>query len=124
MRQNFKKKTAPDGSFCSYKVRLVAQGYAQKFGDDYDETFSPVVRFEKVCAVLAPAAKHDLQIHHMEVGTAFLTGELTEEIFLILPEGLLSEGNENLVCKLNKSLYGLKQSPKCWNTALDGHLRQ
>ncbi|KAF2344435.1 Reverse transcriptase RNA-dependent DNA polymerase, partial [Trinorchestia longiramus] len=120
----FKKKTGPDGNVCSYKARLVAQGYAQKFGVDYDETFSPVVRFESVRAVLALAAKHNLQLHHMDVATAFLNGELSEEIYLTQPEGFVSEGNENLVCRLNKSLYELKQSPKCWNTALDGHLKQ
>ncbi|KAF2348136.1 Reverse transcriptase RNA-dependent DNA polymerase [Trinorchestia longiramus] len=120
----FKRKTGPDGNVCSYKVRLVAQGYAQKFGVVYDETFSPVVRFESVRAVLAPAAKPNLQLHHMDVATAFLNGELSGEIYLTQPEGFVSEGNENLVCRLNKFLYGLKQSPKCWNTALDGHLKQ
>ncbi|KAF2359941.1 Reverse transcriptase RNA-dependent DNA polymerase [Trinorchestia longiramus] len=120
----FKRKTCPDGNVCSYKARLVAQGYAQKFGVDFDESFSPVVRFESVRAVLALAAKHNLQLHHMDVATAFLNGELSEEIYLTQPEGFVSEGNENLVCRLNKSQYGLKQSPKCWNTALDGHLKQ
>ncbi|KAF2359200.1 Reverse transcriptase RNA-dependent DNA polymerase [Trinorchestia longiramus] len=120
----FKKKTGPDGNVCSYKAWLVAQGYAQKFGVDYNETFSPVVRFESVCAVLALAAKHNLQLHHMDVATAFLNGELSEETYLTQPEGFVSEGNENLVCTLSKSLYGLKQFPKCWNTALDGHLKQ
>ncbi|KAF2365351.1 Reverse transcriptase RNA-dependent DNA polymerase [Trinorchestia longiramus] len=120
----FKKKTGPDGSVCSFKARLVAQGYAQKFGGDYDETFSPVVGFKSVHAVLALAAKQDLQLHHMDVATAFLNGKLGEEIYLTQPEGFLSEGKENFVCKLNKSLYGVKQSPKCWNIALDGHLKQ
>ncbi|KAF2368494.1 Reverse transcriptase RNA-dependent DNA polymerase [Trinorchestia longiramus] len=86
--------------------------------------YSPVVRFESVRAVLALAAKHNLQLHHMDVATAFLNGELSEEIYLTQPEGFVLEGNENLVCRLNKSLYGLKQSPKCWNTSLDGHLKQ
>ncbi|KAF2346227.1 Reverse transcriptase RNA-dependent DNA polymerase [Trinorchestia longiramus] len=108
---------------CSYKARLVAQGDAQKFGVDYDETFSHVVWFESVRAVLALAAKYNLQLHHMDVATAFLNGELSEEIYLTQPEGFVSEGNENLVCRLNKSLYGLKQFPKCWSTALDGHLK-
>ncbi|KAF2346894.1 Reverse transcriptase RNA-dependent DNA polymerase [Trinorchestia longiramus] len=120
----FKKKIGPDGNVCSYKARLVAQGYAQKFGVDYDETFSPVTRFESVRAVLALAAKHNLQLHHMGEATAFLICELSEEIYLTHPEGFVSEGNENLVCRLNKSLYGLKQSPKCWNIALDGHLKE
>ncbi|KAF2361468.1 Integrase catalytic core [Trinorchestia longiramus] len=119
----FKKKTGPDGSVCSYKAKLVAQGYAEKFGVDYHETFSPVVRVESVRAVLAFAAKHNLQLHHMDVATAFLNGELSEEIYLTQPEGFVSGGKENLVCKLNKSLYGLKQSPNCWNTALYGHLK-
>ncbi|KAF2343935.1 Reverse transcriptase RNA-dependent DNA polymerase [Trinorchestia longiramus] len=83
----FKKKTGPDGNVCSYKARLVAQGYVQKFGVDYDETFSPVVRFESVRAVLALAAKHNLRLHHIDVATAFLNGELSEEIYLTQPEG-------------------------------------
>ncbi|KAF2350629.1 Reverse transcriptase RNA-dependent DNA polymerase [Trinorchestia longiramus] len=120
----FKKKTGPDGNVCSYKARLVAQGCVRKFGVDYDETFSPVVRFESVLAVLALVANNNLQLHHIDVATAFLNDVLSEEIYLTQSEGFVSEGNENLVCRLNKSLYGLKQSPKCWNTALDGHLKQ
>ncbi|KAF2345216.1 Reverse transcriptase RNA-dependent DNA polymerase [Trinorchestia longiramus] len=95
----FKKKTVPDGNVCSYKARLVAQGYAQKFGVDYDETFSPVVRFESVRAVLALAAKHNLQLHHMDVATAFLNGELSEEIYLTQPEVLFQ--------KAMKILFGM-----------------
>ncbi|KAF2348148.1 Reverse transcriptase RNA-dependent DNA polymerase [Trinorchestia longiramus] len=83
----FQNKTNPDGSVGSYKARLVAQEYAQKVGIDYDETFSPVVRFESVRAVLAHAAKHNLQLHHMDVATVFLNvGSFTTafDFFLIL----------------------------------------
>lgn len=119
----FKKKIGSDGSVCSYKARLVAQGFSQKMGIDYDETFSPVVRFESVRTVLSLAAQHGLQVHQMDVSSAFLNGELTEELYLNQPDGFIVNGKENYVCKLNKAIYGLKQAPKCWNSSLDSYLK-
>lgn len=105
-----------------YKVRLDARGFTQKFVEDYDETFSPVVRFESFRSLVALAAKCKLQLHQMDVTTAFLHGLLKEDVCMKQPDGFVEKGKENLACKLKRSLYGLKQSPRCWNEALDGKL--
>ena len=109
----FRVKTNADGTVERHKARLVAQGFSQKFGDEYDETFCPVVRFESVRTIIALAAQHGLKLHQMDVTTAFLNGELKEEIYMKQPEGFIAKGKEHLVCKLNRSIYGLKQSPRC-----------
>ena len=120
----FKVKHRNDGRVERFKGRLVAKGYAQKYGIDYDETFSPVVRFSSIRALLAYAVQNDMLIHQMDVVTAFLNGTLSEEIYMQQPDGYVVPGKEHLVCRLKKSLYGLKQSPRCWNTAFREHLEQ
>lgn len=120
----FKTKRSANGMIERYKARLVAQGYTQQYGQDYDETFSPVVRFESLRTVIALAVQNDLKLHQMDVTTAFLNGQLQEEVYMRQPEGYTVEGKENLVCRLKKSLYGLKQSSRCWNSALDTHLKR
>ena len=120
----FKLKVGPDGLVERHKARLVAQGFSQKQGLDYDETFSPVVRFESLRTVIALAVQNSMKMHQMDVTTAFLNGELQEEVYMKQPEGFVSEGQEDLVCKLKQSIYGLKQSPRCWNSALDNKLKQ
>ena len=120
----FKVKTDAEGCVERHKARLVAQGFSQTFGLDYDETFCPVVRFESVRTVIALAAQHGLQLHQMDVTTAFLNGELQKEVFMKQPEGFVVKGKEHLVCKLNRSIYGLKQSPRCWNAVLDDKLKE
>ena len=119
----FRTKCHADGSIERRKARLVAQGYSQKYGVDYDETFSPVVRFESLRTVIALSVQQGLTLHQMDVATAFLNGELAEEVYVKQPEGFVVKGKEHLVCNLNKSLYGLKQSPRCWNYTLDGHFK-
>ena len=113
----FKVKKGSDGSVQRYKARLVAKGFAQKYGVDYDETFAPVVRYSSIRTLLAFAIQNDMLIHQMDAVTAFLNGTLEEEIYMKQPPGYVQKGKEHLVCKLNKSLYGLKQSPRCWNKA-------
>ncbi|KAK3888840.1 hypothetical protein Pcinc_007106 [Petrolisthes cinctipes] len=120
----FKKKILSNGSVERYKARLVAQGCSQKFGIDYDETFCPVARFESVRTVLALASQRGMKLHHMDVTTAFLNGTLMEEVYMKQPDGFVEQGKETMVCKLKKSIYGLKQSPRCWNYALDSSLRE
>ena len=120
----FKTKLDAQGNIERYKARLVAQGFTQRYGVDYDETFSPVVRFESVRSLFAIASKYKLAVHQMDVRTAFLNGELKEEIFMKQPEGFVQEGKEKWVCKLKRSLYGLKQSARCWNAELDGQLKK
>ena len=119
----FKRKIAGDGSLSTYKARLVAQGYTQKLGINYDETFAPVVRFESVRSILSLAVNNNFKLHQMDVSCAFLNGELNEEIYLSQPPNFVVKGKENYYLKLNKSLYGLKQSPRCWNSALDNFLK-
>ncbi len=119
----FRVKYDGKGKIERFKGRLVAQGYSQKYGIDYDETFSPVARYSSIRTLLAFAIEMGMQIHQMDVVTAFLNGDLKEEIYMQQPPGYIQPGNENLVCKLKKSLYGLKQSPRCWNEKLCQHLK-
>ena len=120
----FKLKTGADGLVERHKARLVAQGFSQKFGADYDETFCPVVRFESVRTVIALAVQNGLKLHQMDVTTAFLNGELEEEVYMKQPEGFVDKDRDHLVCRLKRSIYGLKQSPRCWNSALDAQLKK
>ena len=121
----FKTKTKADGSIERYKARLVAQGFSQRQGLDYDETFSPVIRFESFRSLVAVAVQKGLKLHQLDITAAFLNGHLEEEVFMRQPEGFVVEGKEHLVCRLKQSLYGLKQSPscRCWNYTLDAHLK-
>ena len=120
----FKFKVNANESIERYKTRLVAQGFSQKFGLDYDETFCPVVRFESVRTIIGLAVQNGLKMHQLDIATAFLNGKLEEEIFMKQPEGFAAKGQEHLVCKLNRNIYGLKQSPRCWNSVLDDHLNK
>ena len=120
----YKVKTGADGSIERYKARLVAKGFSQKVGMDYDETFCPVVRQESLRTLIAIAQQKGMKLHQVDVSTAFLNGLLEEEVYMQQPPGFIKEGEEHLVCKLNKSIYGLKQAPRCWNMALDAYLKE
>ena len=91
----------------TYKARLVAKGYRQRQGIDFDETFSPVAMLKSIRILLAIAAHYDYEIWQMDVKTAFLNGNLSEEVYMTQPEGFISK-NSNQVCKLQRSIYGLK----------------
>ena len=119
----FRVKYDSKGHVEKFKGRLVAQGYSQKYGIDYEETFSPVARFSSIRTLLAFAVEVGMQLHQMDVVTAFLNGDLKEEIYMQQPPGYTQPGKEELVCRLKKSLYGLKQSPRCWNEKLCKHLK-
>jgi transposase InsO family protein len=110
----FKVKKDTDGKVVKYKARLVAKGFTQIHGVDYGETYSPVARLSSIRLLLALAAKLNLKVDHLDVETAFLNGDLEEEIFMEQPEGYAPEGKRK-VCLLQKSLYGLKQAPRQWN---------
>jgi hypothetical protein len=101
-----------------------SKGYSQRHGIDYDEVFSPVVRHTSIRAVLALVVDQDLELEQLDVKTAFLHGNLEEEIFMEQPEGFKQLGTENLVCRLKKSLYGLKQSPRQWYKRFDSYIIQ
>ena len=110
----FKVKRHADGSIDRYKARLVARGYSQKEGLDYKETFAPVAKFASIRTLLALAAHQDYEVHQMDVKTAFLNGDLDVDLYMQQPEGFLVAGQEELVCKLRKSIYGLKQAGRAW----------
>nr|KAJ0211099.1 hypothetical protein LSAT_V11C400217220 [Lactuca sativa] len=114
-----KRKMKVDGTIDKYKARLVIQGFRQKEDIDFFDTYAPVARISTIRLLLALAAIHNLVIHQMDVKTAFLNGDLDVEIYMKQPEGFVMPGNEHKVCKLKKSLYGLKQATKQWHQKFD-----
>lgn len=115
----FKIKRNADGSINKYKARLVAKGYVQQYGIDFEEVFAPVARIETIRLLINLAASNDWEVHHLDVKTAFLHGELKETVYVTQPEGFVVKGSENKVYKLKKALYGLKQAPRAWNHKLN-----
>jgi len=105
------------------KARLVAKGFSQIEGIDYNELFSPVVRYESVRLLLALAALEQWHIQAVDVKTAFLYGKLDEEIYMKQPEGFLEKGKEHLVWRLNRAIYGLKQAALSWWKELEASLK-
>ena len=110
------------GAIVKYKARLVAKGYVQRQGVEYQKVFAPVARIETVRVPLALATQEDWKVHHMDVKSAFLNGDLTEEVYVEQPLGYEKKGEERKVYKLKKALYGLKQAPRAWNAKLDRSL--
>ena len=108
----FKKKTDMDGKVHTYKARLVAKGFKQTHGIDYDETFSPVAMLKSIRILIFIAAYHDYEIWQMDVKTAFLNGNLLEDVYMTQPEGFVQPKNSGKVCKLQRSIYGLKQASR------------
>lgn len=107
MKWIFKLKKDAAGNIIKHKARLVAKRYAQEHGIDYDEVYAPVTRLEMVRLLLALAAKRSWQVHHLDVKTAFLNGDIEEDVYVAQPVGFEKQGQEHLVYKLRKALYGL-----------------
>jgi hypothetical protein len=110
----YKVKHNADGSVRRYKTRLVAKGYAQTYGIDYEETYSLVVKMTTVRAIIAMAAAKGWSLHQMDVNNVFFHGDLQEEVYMEQPPGYVDQTRPNLVCRLEKALYGLKQALRAW----------
>ena len=120
----FKRKIGEDWQIETYKARLVAKGFKQKHGIDYDETFSLVAMLKSIRIMLAIAVYYDYEIWQMDVKTAFLNENLEEEVYISQPKGFVSSERPNQVCKLKKSIYGLKQTLRSWNIRFDKIFKQ
>ncbi|GJS43695.1 retrotransposon protein, putative, ty1-copia subclass [Tanacetum coccineum] len=120
----YKKKTNMDGKVYIYKARLVAKGFTQTYGVDYEETFSPVADIRAIRILIAIAAYYDYEIWQMDVKTAFLNGFLEEEIYMEQPKGFIDPNHPSKVCKLQRSIYGLKQASRSWNKRFDEEIKK
>jgi hypothetical protein len=119
----YRVKQESDGSK-RYKARLVVKGFQQKEGVDFTEIFSPVVKLTTIRVVLSLVAAENLYLEQLDVKTAFLHGDLDEEIYMKQPVGFIGKGKEEMVCRLKKSLYGLKQAPRQWYKKFDGFMQR
>ena len=118
----FKNKLDENGKVIRNKARLVAQGYNQEEGIDYEETFDLVARLEAIRILLAFASSKNIKLFQMDVKCAFLNGYLQEEVYVAQPLGFENEKFPNHVYKLDKALYGLKQAPRAWYERLSKYL--
>ncbi|CAA7016056.1 unnamed protein product [Microthlaspi erraticum] len=117
----FKTKFNERGEIDKFKARLVAKGYHQKHGIDFHEVFAPVARWDTIRSILALAAKRDWSVYQLDVKSAFLHGELNEDVYVEQPKGFILEEESNKVYKLRKALYGLKQAPRAWYSRIEGY---
>ena len=115
----YKTKFTAKGQIEKYKSRLVAKGFNQLEGIDYNETFSPIAQMNNIRTILSIASSYKWEIHQIDVKSVFLNGDLNEEIYMQQPPGFINVESSNLVCKLHKSLYGLKQAPRAWYDKID-----
>lgn len=117
----YRVKLKTSGELERYKARLVIRGFSQQYGVDYNETFSAVVKFSSIRMILSIAAAEQLVLKQFDVKTAFLYGDLNEEIYMLQPTGY--DDKSGKVCRLNRSLYGLKQASRCWNQKFTSFLK-
>jgi hypothetical protein len=115
-------KYRSDSSLDKHKARRVAKRFAQKEGVDYEETFAPTTKWATICTLFFMETQNGWKIHPMDVKTTFLNGDLKENVSMSQSEGFVVKGQEHKVCKLIKSLYGLKQAQRAWYENLTKHL--
>nr|GEU98778.1 retrotransposon protein, putative, Ty1-copia subclass [Tanacetum cinerariifolium] len=120
----FKKKTDMDGNVHTYKAHLVEKRCTQLYGVDYEETFSPVAKIRAIRILIAITAFYDYEIWQMDVKTTFLNGYLDENIYMVQVEGFVDPKYFRKVCKLQKSIYGLKQASRSWNRRFDEEIKK
>eukprot|EP00253_Pinus_taeda_P020312 PITA_20312 len=118
----YKNKYKADGSLDKHKATLVAKGFAQKEEVNYEETFAPTAKWATIWTLFALAVQNGWKVHQMDVKTTFLNGDLKENVFMSQLEGFAMKRHEHKVCKLVKSLYGLKQALQAWYEKLTEHL--
>ncbi|GKF12218.1 retrotransposon protein, putative, ty1-copia subclass [Tanacetum coccineum] len=112
------------GIIHTYKARLVAKGFTQTYGVYYEETFSPVADIRAIKILIAIAAFYDCEIWQIDVKTAFLNGYLDEDIYMVQPKGFVDPKHPRKVCKLQRSIYGLKQASRSWNKRFDEEIKK
>jgi hypothetical protein len=120
----YKTKYDSQGNIDKFKARLVTKGYTQREGIDYNETFSPVSCKDSFRIIMALVAHYDLELHQMDVNTAFLNRDLDKTVYMARPKGFVMEGIEKLGCHLKKSIYGLKQASRQWYLKFDKTIKE
>jgi len=123
-REYAKKQESLKDNIVHYRARLVVKGYAQREGIDNNEVFSPVVKYLSIRILLALVAHYELELDQLDMKTAFLHDDLEEEIYMSLLMGFKTAGKENMICKLKKLMYRLKQSPRQWCKCFDSFTRE
>jgi len=107
----------------TFKARLVVKGFTQKEGIDYEESFSPVAMLKSIRIHLSISAHYNYEIWQMDVKTTFLNGSLEECIYMAQPEGFMVNDNEHVICKLKRSIYGLKHTSRAWNICFNNSIK-
>jgi hypothetical protein len=118
----YKTKHAVDGSIEKYKTRFLAQGFSQKEGIYYEETFSPIARYTSIGTIISMVTMMKWKVHQMDLKITFLNGEIKEKFYVEKPLGFETHDRETHVCTLKKALYGLNKAPRAWYGRIDNFL--
>jgi hypothetical protein len=119
----YKIKKQADGSIDRYKTRLIVKYFKQRYGIDYEDTFSPVVKAATICLILSVVVFKGWNLRQLDVQNVFLHGVLEEEVYMRQPPGYENKDTSNYVCKFDTTIYGLKQAPRAWYSRLSSKLQ-